>query len=64
MKEETKKVSFIGGILFYFVDTYLCFFLLLYYSYLSTRKTKKHFFFFFILFIRLDGGGVSNAVEG
>ena len=30
MKEETKKVSAIGGILFYFVDTYLCFFLLLY----------------------------------
>ena len=30
MKEETKKVSFIGGILFYFVDTYLCFFLFLY----------------------------------
>ena len=52
MKEETKKVSAMGGILFYFVDTYLCFFLLLYstnrhllssicFYYLANERSEK-----------------------
>ena len=50
VKEETKKVSAIGGILFYFVDTYLCFF------FFFIQPITIHYPPFAFIILRMKGG--------